>query len=265
MQLLGHEIRAVAVDIDGTMASAMDVSPRGIAVLKRLEDTGIPVILVTGRSEKSAMVTAHAAGIATPVVSCNGSVVSDPVTGEYISVHTLDDDDVRGMVELAYELDMQPFVWERDWFWTDRRSGYTDQLEAINCQAFRVGPLPEKWDQVIKVMVACEAEKLDQDLPELKRFPQLRRSLSNFMEASSPDFNKWQALELVLGRLGISPENTVGFGDGEPDIQWLSNVGLSIGMENASPRLLEVVDHVIGHHRDDAAAEFLEKWLEGRL
>ena len=265
MQVLGHEISAVAIDIDGTMAATLDVSRQGFAVLKRLTEAGIPVIVITGRSESAALSIADEAGITAPVISCNGSMTTDPVTRERLDVHPMDPEEVGRMLERTKALDLQPFVWDVDGIWTDRYTEATQELEHRNSQKLIVSEPPSSWGEVVKIMVSAEPEHLDSVQTGLEDFPQLQRCLPNFMEASAAGFSKWAALKAVLGRLGVDPANVLGFGDGDTDVEWLSAIGLPVAVENAAEDVHAIAAHTIGHHSEDSVAGFLEDALDGKL
>ncbi len=54
--------------------------------------------------------------------------------------------------------------------------------------------------------------------------------------------SKARALRAVLELLDIAPENIVAFGDARNDLEMLQMAGLSIAMEAADPRLIEIAD-----------------------
>ena len=262
MQILDHEIEAIAIDIDGTMASNIDVSSFGLEVLRDLSDRNIPVIILTGRGESAAVGLALETGIKAPVISYNGAIITDPLSGKRLALRTMDNAKVHEMVAFAGELELQPFVWQLSGAWTDRDGTYTEALEAINRVEIAVGPEPSQWNDVLKVIYAADAEYFDQNPIVQQRYPELERSLPNYVETSVVEFRKWQALQFVLEQLGTSPKRLVGFGDGDTDIEWLSNIGMPIAVENATTGVKAVAKHTIGHHSGDSVAKFLQSHMD---
>lgn len=262
MYFRDHPIKAIAIDIDGSYANGIDISDFGYNVLKEVQRGGVPVIVVTGRCEAAALTIAERAGLTAPVISCTGSMITDPATRERLEINPLADEDVDAMLRAARELDLQPYVWDSDGIWTDRAGKDTTELGIRNFLTIVPRPMPERWNQVVKVMVSASPTRLDAVEPQLRETTTLERCLPNFLEGSAKGFSKWDALRLVLDHIGVDAKDTLGFGDGGTDIEWLSQIGMPIAMENAAPEIHAVATESIGHHETDAAARFLSSLLD---
>jgi len=140
----------------------------------------------------------------------------------------------------------------------------TSLLEVINQQPVVIAPLDAVVrDDVVKVMLSGNRERLDEVQDQLAtELPLLKRSMDLFYETSSPGSTKWEALRLVLNRLGIAPRDCMGIADGDTDVGWLSGVGLPVAVENARPSVREIASMHIGHHADDSVAQFLEAFFD---
>ncbi|MGO1591712.1 MAG: HAD hydrolase family protein [Ancrocorticia sp.] len=264
MQLHGRPIHAIAIDIDGSYASGIDISDFGYTVLKKVQAEGVAVVVVTGRCEAAALTIAERAGLTAPVISCNGSMITDPTTHERLAVNPLAERDVDVMLELADKLNLQPYVWDSAGIWTDRGGPDTTELGARNFLEITPRPMPERWDQVVKMMVSGPAEYLDRVEPELAATA-LERCLPRFFEASAVGFSKWDALSLVLDRIGVAPANVLGFGDGGTDVQWLGSIGFPVAVANAAQRIQDIATHRIGHNETDAAPKFVADLLKEEM
>ena len=263
MQLHGRPIKTIAIDIDGSYATGLDISDFGYEVLRTVEAEGVSVVVVTGRCEAAALAIADRAQLATPVISCTGSLVTDPQTRERLAINPLADRDGEVMLELAEQLDLQPYVWDSAGIWTDRGGPDTTELGVRNFVEITPRPMPERWNQVVKMMVSAPVDRLDAVTPQLHQATALKRCLPNFFEASAAGFSKWNALELVLDRLGARAEETLGFGDGGTDIEWLGRIGFPIAVANAAPPIQDLAVEHIGSFETDAAARFLASLLGG--
>lgn len=81
----------VALDVDGTITDADHaLSERTLAILSRLRTAGVACVIVTGRAERSAVGIARSVGFTAPVISCNGALVTDPVTSERLWLRHMD-------------------------------------------------------------------------------------------------------------------------------------------------------------------------------
>lgn len=266
MHLRSHATKAVVLDIDGTLAREDHaVSDAGYRALAALESAGLRTILLTGRSESAALTVATRGGLTSPVISCSGAVVTDPVTGSRLDVRTIRESDVLETLAFAEANDLQPFLFYADSQWSDRESSATRTVSAINGDPVEVSRHPKSLSGIVKIMLSAEAFRLDALSAELAgTTPQLHRTLPELVESSAPGADKWDTLARVLDQIGVRPSEALGFGDADADAEWMSHIGFAIAVENASQRVLDSAALVVGHHRDDAVARFLLRWLSER-
>ncbi|TAJ46437.1 MAG: HAD family hydrolase [Herbiconiux sp.] len=254
-------VRVVALDVDGTIAGGDHrVSPRTRAAIGSLLELGIPVILLTGRSRQNTLELAQHLGITNEVVCCNGAVVVDPVRGENTRVITMHGSDVEAAIGAHRDLDLELTWWTPDDIVVGRDGPMRRQLIDLNEDEVAVAdPGTIEPATVVKMMLYGTPERLDDTASEiLERLPRATRSMDVFFELVDSDANKWAALQFVLERLGLSPDDVLGLGDGGNDVVWLSQIGHPVAMGNARQEVVDVTRHQTGHHADDGAAVILE-------
>lgn len=255
-------IRAVAVDVDGTLAgSDHRVSPRNNRALAALRDRGVAPIIITGRSRTGARAIARHAGLTAPVISCNGAVVEDPVTGECLWERHLDPTVVKAVLDVAERTGLTAHLWTPSGLHASERDASARLLEHMLGEKISVGDLrPLVHEPVLKAMVGGDPADLDRVGETLTTaVSTLGRSLDEFYEVSAPGASKAAALASVLERLDIRWRQCMGIGDGENDLEWLRSCGLPVAVANARPSVQKVAVEVIGHHREDAVAAYLER------
>ncbi len=74
----------VVLDLDGTILDLYrhsDITPRVRETIARVQDAGIPVTIGTGRTLDYVRGYIGPLGITTPVITTQGAVIGDPVTG----------------------------------------------------------------------------------------------------------------------------------------------------------------------------------------
>lgn len=258
-------VRAVALDLDGTLAGADHaVSPRSLRALAALEARGVTPIMITGRTAHAAALPVRAAGLSAPTISYNGALVEVPATGERLLHRPLPRPVQEEVLALAAETGLTPTLWTATAMHIPEPGALASLLAAINDEPPQVGPLESVvGDGVLKAMLGGEPERLDAVAGLLQaRLPVLMRSLDVFYETSRPEASKAPALALVLERLGVPPEACLGIGDGDTDVDWLQTIGFPVAVANARPRVRATAVRVIGHHADDGVAEFLEALFE---
>ena len=86
-------------------------------------------------------------------------------------------------------------------------------------------------------------------------------SIRSNIELNAADANKGQALRALCAALGISPEETVAFGDGTNDISMLRAAGVGVAMANAAPEVIVAADTVTGDNNSAGVAQTLLKLI----
>lgn len=258
--------RLIAMDMDGTVAGA-DHMPSSFTeqVLSRLTPLGIKGVIVTGRSERSALGTSRSAGLTGPVISANGAMVTEPSTGERLWFQRFEPDAARHAVEVAGRLGANPMVWAPEQWFVERE----DENTAILTDILEQEPTMLAFDEVIannpvvKIMLGGSRELLDEIGPELEaEVPGMTRSMDQYYESAPPHATKAEALEFILDRLGISFDQVWGFADGGNDVGWMSLItGRRLAMANARPEVKDVASEIIGHHAEDGVAHYLVEHL----
>lgn len=268
MALTLDAIRAVAVDVDGTLANAdHDVSKRTLRALHMVQDAGILVVLVTGRARLSTLGIAHGAGLRTPLICCNGALTVDPVTSTTLRKVALPDEEVEALLDMARDVDLMSTWWTEDDIIVSRSGAGARLLERLNSQPVVVAESANvQSGTVLKAMVYGTTRELDQAKDcLLSRLPRLSRSMDEFFELSPARASKWQSLQYVLNQYGIRAEDCLGFGDGGNDVPWLREIGHPVAMANARAEVKAVARYSTGHHADDGVAAFLEHLLGNEL
>ena len=65
----------------------------------------------------------------------------------------------------------------------------------------------------------------------------------------------------ALEYLGMSPEQSFAFGDGENDLEMMDTVGTSLVMGNAHPRLREKADYFVPSVQEDGVSEGIRRYI----
>ncbi|MDR3360952.1 MAG: HAD family hydrolase [Bifidobacteriaceae bacterium] len=253
--------KAVVLDLDGTLAGGDHrVSDFANAVVRRVAERGLRVIVSTGRSAANALALARAMGANAPVISANGAVVAELSDGRALRVVALEPATAAHYLTLADLGGVEAMIWSAEGMITAGPGLVTELMDLVGEAPIILRPQHE-WsaEGVIKVLFAAEPEVLDS--LDLTDFPLIQRSLSHFVEASAPEARKDVALRWLLDRLGIDPAETIVCGDAETDLESVRLAGLGVAPAGAAPTVREAADLVVGGHAEDGIAHFLEAAL----
>jgi len=259
-------VRAVALDVDGTLAGVDSrVSARTIEAMRRVQALGIPVIVLTGRTRRNTLAIARQAGLHL-AVACNGALVIDPTTDENLAVNPMSAGAKNSFRTMAEDLGLELTWWTEDHMYVAAEGPMRDLIRELNHEVAEIGD-PGMIEQavVMKMMASGPAAYLDEVADEVvRRVPTAQRSLDNLYEVVDPDSTKWHALQWALRRYDIDPADVLGAGDGGNDVVWLSRIGHPVAMGNARPEVHALTSMRAPSHADEGAAVLLERLIEAR-
>jgi phosphoglycolate phosphatase (TIGR01487 family) len=218
---------AVAVDYDGTLASAGKVAPATEAALQRLKSTGRRLILVTGRVLDDLEDAFPGIGVFDRVVAENGAVVWTPA-GERLDV-------------LA-EAPPPAFV-------TALRARAVDPL----C----VGRVVVATREAHQSAVLDVIRSLGVDL-------HVERNKGALMILPA-GLTKRTGFEVALEQLGLSPRDVVAVGDAENDRAFLAVCEHRVAVANALPGVIEMADWVTPSANGAGVVELVDRLLADDL
>ncbi len=234
--------RAVFCDIDGTLlTSDHRVTPDTAKKVRELSEGGIPFVLTSSRMPAAMYSIQEEIGFHGPMISYGGALVLDG-DGKVLA-------DVGLSQALAAEL-RREFPAETEercfsaysgdfWMVTDRDHPLVRREEEITGARSVKGP----WEDVLqedipihKLFWTGPPDFLDEMAGELgNKFPQCMfcKSAPWLLEIMDGRASKSQAVHILCRKWGISPAETVSFGDNYNDIDMLKATGHSIAMGNA--------------------------------
>ena len=91
----------------------------------------------------------------------------------------------------------------------------------------------------------------------------LTESEGKHIEVCHPSVNKAVAVQFVVEGAGGRREQVAAVGDGMNDLEMLQWAGLGAAMGNASDRVKQAADVVIGSNAEDGLADFLKALMNG--
>lgn len=249
-------IRLLAVDIDGTLLNPQfQISHADLAALRRAYESGIEVVLVTGRRHTFALPIALLLGFDLWLISSNGAVTRSlkgkTFHRDLLPVETCRKlcgimKEFRGNTVLTFDTESKgAIVLERmDELtssiqrWLEKNMDYiefvipleksliTDPVQAMFC-----GPIPRMHEALAK-LANCGLEK---EITVLRTEYPLR-DLS-IIDVLNSGCSKGHALERWATLRGIPREEVMAIGDNYNDIEMLAFAGHPFIMGNASEEL----------------------------
>lgn len=284
-----NRIELVVLDMDGTIFGRGypgGISPRVRRTISAVQEAGTPVTIATGRVFSFVRAMAPSLGVTLPVITAQGAVVGDPVSGEVLHEALLSPEAARSVASWAdgeerttvfylnedggVRLVQKDFPgqkvggglegWDGDAY--DHWFGSPRELHARLAD-----PLQERGVRPLKFITVNDSGSE----PDLTGALQLRfggavdvsRSHRLLVEGTAPNTNKGNGLLMLAGRLGIDPARVLVVGDNENDIPMMRVAGVAVSMGQASAAVRAEADWVAPNLEEDGAAAAMERFVLG--
>lgn len=280
----------LVIDLDGTLLDNRGVvSDRNIEAVCAARDTGLEVIIATGRSlaeSREALIAIEHQGL---LIAAGGSLLCNVATGRTISRRAMPADLVsavtRWLVEHGHpalilkDADVAGYDYlivgggeldpaSRWWF-----SRMKTEVRHVAC--LPDDPHPEDTVRAGAVAnaerLAPLARRMQAELGErcfMQHWSAVTSthavgSATHLLEIFEPKVSKWEMLCEHCGAIGVDASRTAAIGDGLNDVDLIANAGLGIAMANADERVLAIADRMTLRHEEDGVALAIERILAG--
>jgi len=249
-------IRLLAVDIDGTLLnSEFHIAQPDIDALRRAHESGVEVILVTGRRHTFALPMAEQLGFDLWLISSNGAVTRslggesfhrDLLPLQTCSQLCAEMRDFRGNMVITFDQETKgALVLERmDELttsiqrWLEKNIQYIDFVVPIE-NALVTDPVQAMFCGTIarmrEALDRLESNGLMQNVTVLRTEYPLRDL--TIVDVLNRDCSKGHAVSRWAAHRGIAREQVMAIGDNYNDVEMLAFAGLPFIMGNASEEL----------------------------
>ncbi|HEY4053139.1 MAG TPA: Cof-type HAD-IIB family hydrolase [Terriglobales bacterium] len=249
-------IRLLAVDIDGTLLnSQFQIAHADVDALRRAHDSGIEVMLVTGRRHAFALPMAEQLGFDLWLISSNGALTrslhGESFHRDLLPVKTCRDlcsamRDFRGNMVITFDqetkgalvLEHMDELTTSIQRWLEKNMQYIEFVIPIE-QALTTDPVQAMFCGTItrmrEALDRLESSDLMRNVTVLRtEYP--ARDLT-IVDVLNRDCSKGHAVSRWAAHRGIAREQVMAIGDNYNDVEMLAFAGLPFIMGNASEEL----------------------------
>ena len=253
------EIKLIAIDLDGTLLSRnKTISMANKAAVRAASAAGIPVVLATARQYLSASIYALQLGLETPFICANGAQAFASAAGPKWWERTVPMPVARRVCEVADEhgWELSTLIGQTTYFRQRPGQALGTLMPGVEVVARNSDALlqePVRMFTWIPEAATTLTALCAQEFPEICDTVTLYEPDGSLdcMGMFAPDANKGAALQFVLDKVDIAPENVMAIGDNNNDLSMLSLAGLSVAMGNGTPQAKAHAD-VIAPSNDEA-------------
>ena len=250
------KIKLVATDIDGTLVKWDTRVSDGVKnCVKKLQENGVKVVLVTGRMHCATKHLRDELGLNSPVVSYQGGLIKDS-DGKTLYQENLDSDYAKEIINWAHKNDVHLNLYIDDKLYVEKDDDCVKRYTDGKFVPYTVCPFESlKIENVNKILAIDygNAERVTGWVSELQaKFPELYivKSTPFFCEIGSPMAKHWN----------LSQDEILTIGDQNNDIELLKAGGVKVAMGNATPELKECANFITDSVENDGFVKAIDKF-----
>ena len=270
-------IKLIATDMDGTILDSqgfLDL-PRLEKILDRLEEKGIRFVIATGNEiHRVRQLLGHLADRVVLIVA-NGAKIFE--NNQLIQVETWDDELVEKALTFFKGQECQNqfvitsmnggFVKDGTIFTQLDKFMTPEMIELFYQRMNFVEELhPELFGGVLKMSLVVGEDRTEQVQEDFNQvfngYVQAVSSGYGCLDIIQDGIHKAWALQELLKRWNIKPEEIMAFGDSENDVEMLELAGIAYAMENADEKAKAVATDIAPANSQGGVYQVIEGWLD---
>ena len=267
----------LALDLDGTLLTdSKQLTDRTVLAVTHAMEAGMHIVPVTGRPMSGIPEALLAIAGIRYIISSNGAVTSDRLTGEKIRMACLDSETASGIAEIPVSRGLihsvfidgagycEASFYDMQWdFFRDKHAAsYVRKSRRITGNLQETIRHSDGRIENIWIMAGDSAERDEIDRMIRGRWPvQTVLTAARDVEVGSPEADKGKALTHLAARLGIRREEIIAFGDNENDLGMFCAAGTAVAMANASETVRQAAHCVTDSNEEDGVAKGIEALL----
>ncbi len=273
-------IKLLALDIDGTLLTPEgELTTRNRVAIERARQSGVTVVLVTGRRFGSARALMLEKQLDLPLVSHNGALTKDIETLRTLDYHPLDQETACQIVHFGRRYGVDQLCCDDPHGHgkliiegiSETNLALRRYLDRYREAVVEVDDLLAYLDHSpIQLMFSgpCDpmdhfADRLAEQLGDRIQLFKTRYRAANLtiLDALSPTASKGGSLAAIARQKGIDRSEVMAVGDNHNDLTMLRFAGTGVVMANAEEELRRMEFPVTASNEEDGVAVAIEKYI----
>lgn len=273
------DYKMICIDMDGTLLNSKKKLSQGNKVaLKKAYESGVHIIICTGRNSRSALHFSNEIGVKSAVIANNGALVLDEDEEVLIFKEALEKEQCEKLIEVAKKFKAVPNFHSLGKIYLNSkfRKLLNDLFFNRNVQEkYKIKSVYLKkdveWSSLFKsgkeVFGKCifveknsKLKQIENELKKDERF-EITYSGKNCLEINSKGVSKGRAVKILAEHHGIKQEEIICIGDNGNDISMIKYAGLGVAMKNGTEAVKAVADYITDTNDNDGVAKVVEKFI----
>lgn len=287
--------RLAVIDLDGTMLNQYGlVTQRTKEAIKNAQESGIEVVIASGRPTDSVKTIAQEINSNKYFISGNGAIIYDITNDEIIYENTLKKQKVLDIIKICEENSIYYNIYtEKEilakslqcnvlYYYKENLNKDEKNKTQINIVENIYNYISNRDEKVVKITI-CDNHQVifNSIMRKLKEISEIevlevshmsRKIIKQgtedvpieyfYTEISAKNVDKWNAIEFLKEKMKIEKNEIIAIGDNMNDKIMIENAGLGIAMGESTPVIKEIADVVTDTNCNDGVAKALEKILK---
>lgn len=286
--------RLVAIDLDGTMLNSYGVVTENTQnTIKKIIGQGTEVIIASGRPIDSIKTIAKEIGSEKYFIAGNGAIIYDIEKDEIIYKKNLSKQKVLEVIKICEENSISYNVYtDKTILATALKHNvlyyHKENLKKEENKKTNISIVKDMYEYVknmqeenfLKITICDENKvvfnsiirrlKMINDIEILDVSHMSRKTITQgteeipieyyYTEISLADVDKWNAIEFLINKLEIKPEEVIAIGDNINDKKMIENAGMGIAMSGSTSVVTDVANDIAPSNNEDGVARILQKY-----
>lgn len=287
--------KLMAIDLDGTLLNSFgEVTKNTKEALLEAKKSGTEVVLASGRPISSTESLAVELGVDNYLISGNGAAVYDIKRQEILYDRFLTKEQVMEIANLCEDNSFFYNVYTEDEVITSSLNYnvlfyHKENVKKPEEKRTHINVVPNIREYIeqsgkerfLKITVCDESQfifnGIMRRLKEINGIDVLEVAYMSrkkikagtddvdinyfYTEITNKNVNKWTAIEYLLEKLNIRPEEVITIGDNMNDKEMIENAGLGVVMGNSNPTMKELADQIVSDNNSEGVFEAIKKFV----
>ncbi|MCI8813752.1 MAG: HAD family phosphatase [Lachnospiraceae bacterium] len=251
-------MKIVFSDVDGTLLnSEHEITPLTRQSIEKLQDNGIPFVIISARSPSGIYPILDTYGFRCPIIAYSGALILDEKKN--VLFHKGMEKPLAGKIIEFLEASRFDLAWSAysldQWIVKDKSDPRIMEEERIVKAQAMQGTVDAATDaQINKILCICNPEDILEIEEKLKEaFPDcsIVKSADYLLEIMEKGITKAVAVQKLCDLWNIDIADAVAFGDNYNDAEMLETVGTGFLMGNAPQELKSRISrHTLDNNQD---------------
>lgn len=286
--------KLIAIDLDGTLLNSYgEITDKNKEAIKYALNKGIEVVLASGRDPQTMKKISQELGIENFLIAGNGASIYDIKLEKNIYENFLEIDKALKIIKICKENSIFFSVYTTNGIITEgleynikvfyNENNFRPNKKRTNIEIVKdiYNHIQEKRPNILKIII-CDENKIifnniiekmksvkNVEILEVEHMSKkvLRIGTQEYpieyfyTEVTNKNANKWDAIQFLIGKLGIEENDVICIGDNMNDLKMIKNAGLGIAMKNSAIEKQNIADYVTEDNNSDGVGNAIYKYI----